>query len=89
MRCLRVLCCAACTGSWPCWRCSRVAQCRCLPRLLFADVAACCVVVLPLLAGTAGLGSSVTEVRAVAADVTATALKTAGAAQVRGRGIKW
>eukprot|EP00878_Enallax_costatus_P009355 GHUV01009777.1.p1 GENE.GHUV01009777.1~~GHUV01009777.1.p1 ORF type:complete len:703 (+),score=264.85 GHUV01009777.1:111-2219(+) len=47
-----------------------------------ADVAGCCRIVLPLLAGSIGLGSSVDVVRGVSADVICTGLKTAGSAQV-------
>jgi hypothetical protein len=50
--------------------------------LLAADVAGCCSVVLPLLAGSQGLGSSVPDVRGVAADVLCSGIKTAGSAQV-------
>jgi hypothetical protein len=51
-----------------------------------ADVAGCCSVVLPLLAGSQGLGSSVVELRGVAADVLCSGIKTAGSAQV---GASW
>ncbi|WIA23756.1 hypothetical protein OEZ85_000433 [Tetradesmus obliquus] len=47
-----------------------------------ADVAGCCGVVLPLLAGSQGLGSSVPELRGVAADVLCSGIKSAGSAQV-------
>ncbi|KAF6252864.1 armadillo-type protein [Scenedesmus sp. NREL 46B-D3] len=47
-----------------------------------ADVAGCCSVVLPLLAGSQGLGSSVPDIRSVAADVLCSGIKTAGSAQV-------
>lgn len=47
-----------------------------------ADVAGCCRTVLPLLAGSVGLGSSVEVVRGVSADVICSGLKTAGSAQV-------
>eukprot|EP00882_Tetradesmus_deserticola_P033838 GHRQ01038690.1.p1 GENE.GHRQ01038690.1~~GHRQ01038690.1.p1 ORF type:complete len:256 (+),score=98.84 GHRQ01038690.1:290-1057(+) len=47
-----------------------------------ADVAGCCSVVLPLLAGCRGLGSSVPDIRGVAADVLCSGIKTAGSAQV-------
>jgi hypothetical protein len=39
-------------------------------------------VVLPLLAGSQGLGSSVPDIRGVAADVLCSGIKTAGSAQV-------
>jgi hypothetical protein len=54
-----------------------------LPLLLLpTDVAGCCSVVLPLLADSQGLGSSVPDIRGVAADVLCSGIKTAGSAQV-------
>lgn len=50
--------------------------------LSLADVAGCCCIVLPLLSGSLGLGSSVDVVRGVSADVICSGLKTAGSAQV-------
>ena len=47
------------------------------------DVAGCVQEVFPLLLGPQGIGSSVNEIRAVAVDTLATAVKSAGAGAVR------